>query len=203
MNAPFRTDSILERPKLRVEDVQALLEHAKEQGFEGLSSQQVTTLDKDHGRIEERRYCLVSLPDYGWLEERVSWSGLCSVGCVESHRQVRNKEGKWVESVETRYYISSLDASQKKNGLQFAESVREHWGIENTLHWVLDIAFREDDCRLRMGHAAENMAVMRHIALNLLNQEKQSKIGVKNRRLRAGWDEDYLLRLLTGGGAAS
>ena len=93
-----------------------------------------------------------------------------------------------------RYYLSSLDGNARK---QLA-ATRTHWGIENSLHWVLDIAFREDECRVRKDHSAQNLAILRHIALNLLKQEKTARIGIKNKRLRAGWDEQYLLRVLAG-----
>jgi predicted transposase YbfD/YdcC len=79
---------------------------------------------------------------------------------------------------------------------QLLNSVRTHWAIENSLHWVLDIAFREDECRLRKDHGAQNFAILRHIALNLLKQDERLKVGIKNRRLRAGWDQDYLLSVL-------
>lgn len=89
--------------------------------------------------------------------------------------------------------ISSLPST---SGLELARAVREHWGVENGLHWVLDVAFREDESRIRIGHAAENMARMRQIALNVLKQEKTLKVGIQTKRLRAGWDEAYLLKLL-------
>ena len=77
------------------------------------------------------------------------------------------------------------------------EAVRRHWSIENELHWVLDIGFREDECRIRQGYAAENMAVLRHMAVNLLNQEQSKRLGFKNKRLLAGWDNDYLMKVLS------
>lgn len=92
-------------------------------------------------------------------------------------------------TVESRYYLSSLPG----NAAEFAEAVRLHWGIENGLHWVLDVVFREDDARVRVGHAAENLALVRRLALQLLKQERRAKVGVKAKRLKAGWDEDYLL----------
>jgi len=95
---------------------------------------------------------------------------------------------------ESRYYIASLSGDAK----QALGAVRGHWGIENKVHWVLDIAFREDECRIRKGNGAQNFAVLRHIALNLLKQEKTAKCGVKNKRLKAGWDESYLLKVLSG-----
>ena len=96
-------------------------------------------------------------------------------------------------SIESRYYISSLPGDAK----QLLWAVREHWGIENCVHWVLDLAFREDESRVRKGHGQQNLATMRHMALNLLRQETTSKGGVKARRLRAGWDEDYLIKVLS------
>lgn len=147
------------------------------------------TVDGDHGRIEIRRYRQVS--DVQWLEERSQWKGLQSVGMVEAERHI----GETV-SVERRYYLSSLGL----NGQQFATAVRGHWGIENTVHWSLDVSFREDDSRIRTGHAPENFAVLRHIALNLLKQDTQCKRGIKTKRLKAGWDHKYLKSLLFSGG---
>ena len=95
---------------------------------------------------------------------------------------------------ELRFYISSI----KNDAKLFAKSVRSHWGIENSLHWVLDVAFREDESRVRKNHGPENMATMRHIALNLLKQDKTAKIGVNGKRLKAGWDNDYLANILSG-----
>jgi predicted transposase YbfD/YdcC len=145
-----------------------------------------------HGRQEERRYWLLELPDgIAWQDEKAEWAGLVSLGRVQSRRTTATGT-----SCEVRYFLCSLPGKTDADVRQFGRAVRRHWGIENRLHWVLDIAFREDACRLRKDHAAQNVAVIRHIALNLLRQDKLSKMGVKNRRLKAGWDEDYLLSLL-------
>jgi predicted transposase YbfD/YdcC len=114
--------------------------------------------------------------------------GLRSIGMVEAQRQV----GEYI-STEVRYYISSLGGA----AVQFAEAVRSHWQIENKVHWVLDVAFREDDCRVRKGYGAQNLAVVRHIVLNLLERELRAKCGKKNKRLMGAWDENYLLNILT------
>ena len=107
---------------------------------------------------------------------------------VESRREVIGQAA----SVERRYFISSLAADAK----EALRCVRGHWAIENSLHWVLDVSFREDDCRIRAENATENMAILRHIVLNLLKQEKSCKRGIKTKRLKAGWDENYLLKVL-------
>ena len=95
---------------------------------------------------------------------------------------------------ETSYYIGSIDSDAKK----FGNAVRSHWGIENSLHWVLDVSFREDESRIRRGKAPENFAVLRHIALNLIKKETSLKKSIKSKRLRSGWDNDYLMKVLAG-----
>ena len=117
------------------------------------------------------------------------WTELQTIVMVKRERHLESK----VE-VEVKYYISSLTSGAQ----HILSTIRAHWGIENQVHWVLDIAFREDDSRLRKGNGAQNFAVLRHIALNLLKQEETSKCGIKNKRLKAGWDLDYLRKVLTG-----
>ena len=114
---------------------------------------------------------------------------------LADHRMVRRERhiGCKIET-EIKYYISSLVTSAR----HLLDVIRGHWGIENRLHWVLDIAFREDDCRLRKGNGAQNFALLRHIALNLLKQESTCKRGIKTKRLKAGWDLDYLAKVLAG-----
>ncbi len=147
------------------------------------------TYDGEHGRIETRRVRASS--DIDWLREsHPQWAKLTSIVAVTAEREVK---GETTE--ETRYFISSLDASDPKRSGQV---VRAHWGIENNLHWVLDYAFDEDSQRARMGNSAANMAIIRHITTNLIKSEKTAKVGTKTKRLKAGWDEKYLLKVLSG-----
>jgi predicted transposase YbfD/YdcC len=144
------------------------------------------TIDREHGR-EERRLASVS-SDVAWLRGLgKKWKGVQSIVQVEAWRS----EGE-TTSYERRYYISSLPAEAGR----LNRLVRDHWGIENALHWCLDIAFREDDSRVRAGNAAENFAILRHLALNLLKQETTCKLGIKSKRRKAGWDDAYLLKVL-------
>lgn len=140
----------------------------------------------EHGRIETRS--IRATADIAWLQERHDWKSLQSIIAVTAKRETDNKVTE-----EIRYFISSLDA----NDLERLERVvRAHWAIENNLHWVLDIAFDEDSNRTRKGHSAANLAVIRHIALNLIKAEKTSKVGIKTKRLKAGWDNEYLRRVI-------
>jgi predicted transposase YbfD/YdcC len=145
----------------------------------------VQTVEKDHGRLEIRDYyqsdCLA------WFADLAKWEGLKSVGMVESQREVNG-----VKTVERRYYLASLPLNVEL----FARAVRSHWGVENKLHWVMDVCFHEDQSRARTGHAAENLATLRRLALNLLKKETTKKRGIKGKQLNASWDHSYLLRLL-------
>jgi len=144
------------------------------------------TVEKDHGRMETRRYWQSG--DLAWFADRTAWEGLRSVGVVESVRQV----GQEPPTTERRYYLSSLAVDVEK----FARAVRGHLAIENALDWVLDVQCGEDRSRARTGHAAENLATLRRLALNLLKREQTKKRGIKGKQLNASWDHDYLLRLL-------
>lgn len=146
------------------------------------------TVEKGHGRIETRQVWTVSDPQWlRWLDPDGQWPDLGCVVMVVRQRRI----GEAV-SVEESYFITSLPGSAKAVGA----AIRAHWQIENGLHWVLDIAFREDESRVRVGHAPANLAVLRHIALNLLKQETTLKRGLKTKRLKAGWDNAYLRRVL-------
>jgi predicted transposase YbfD/YdcC len=145
--------------------------------------------DGGHGRIETRTIRVSS--NINWLKERhPKWTRLTSIIAITAKREIKDKT-----SEETRYFISSLAADNPK---YLGQIVRSHWGIENNLHWVLDYAFDEDRQRNREGNSAANMAIMRHITLNLLKSEKTAKVGIKTKRLKAGWDENYLLKVLLG-----
>ncbi|MBA3767769.1 MAG: ISAs1 family transposase [Acidobacteria bacterium] len=168
------------------EEVEEYFAWAEGINFKDLKYDYCATLEKDHGRIEGRR-CWVT-EDIAWFTEQAQWAGLRSFIMVEAEREVVGHAA----SVERRYFISSLPA----DATQALRAVRGHWQVENSLHWVLDVAFHEDACRTRTGHAPENLATLRHIAINLLKQERSCKLGVKSKRLKAGWDESYMLKVL-------
>jgi len=167
------------------EAVQQIFAQSQKTRLAGMEHDYQQTIDIGHGRVETRRCWTI-----GHLEglvEAEQWVKLTRTAMVEAERRINGKV-----SLETRYYISSLESHAGR----LNEAVLTHWGIENSLHWVLDVAFQEDNCRIRKDHAPENLAIVRHIALNLLTQETTAKVGVKNKRLRAGWDEAYLLKVL-------
>lgn len=167
------------------EDVEQLFDHARTQQFRDIEHDYYETQDTGHGRIELRRYWVMGNTEF--LIGAENWAKLTTIGCVESQRQVEGKT-----TCETRYYLLSLPLDAQ----QFAQAVRGHWGIENQLHWVLDVAFREDQARSTLGYSGENLAVIRHLAVNLLTQEKSAKGGIRAKRLKAGWDNNYLLKVL-------
>jgi len=167
-------------------EVGAYFEEALKGDFSNTPHDLFEESGKGHGRHEVRRLWCTN--DLTWFAKRDEWAGLTSIAMVESERTVNG-----AKSSERRYYISSLAGD---NAQTFARAVRLHWGIENSVHWVLDVAFREDDSRVRKDHGPNNLATLRHVALILLKNEHTTKIGVKNKRLKAGWDEQYLRAVL-------
>lgn len=156
--------------------------------YPALLHDQYTTVEKGHGRIERR--ITQTILTKGRLSDpslHEAWKGLRCLVAVHASRKIGAQQ-----THETRYFIASLPGDAKR----LAGAVRAHWSIENSLHWSLDLAFREDESRIRTGHAQENMATLRRVALALLKRDTTTKAGIKGRRLRAGWDHDYLLHLL-------
>ena len=169
------------------EDVRLFFEDGFEEGFD-VAVSHCESDDWGHGRSENRKCWAVSVEHLEWFGHTENWKGLKSIACLRSTRRL--KDG---ESVESRYFISSLE-----NVKTIARSVRRHWNVENKLHWVLDVAFDEDACRVRMDHAPENFALLRQIAHNLLKQESSKGISIRRKIKKAGWDNDFLLRILLG-----
>ena len=168
-----------------LEAVESVFEQADRVEYQGYAVDYSETSERSRNREETRRHW--TLECAGLFEQTKLWKGLNIIGMVECERTLSGHT-----SIEYRYYIGSIE----NNAQLFGNSIRDHWGIENKLHWRLDMGFREDESRIRTGHSAENFAVMRHIAINLLKQDKLTKLGVKNKRLKAGWDDGYRANLL-------
>ena len=168
-------------------DVVSLFEEAESVGYHLVQHDHYRQTIKGHGRIESRECWTIQEPSYMEYLHDLHWKGLRSIAKVTTDRCIGEKR-----QTQTRYYITSLEGNAKA----LLQAVRSHWSIENSLHWVLDVAFDEDQCRVRVGNAAQNLAILRQIALNLLKQEKTAKVGIHNKRLMAGWDNIYLLKVL-------
>ena len=167
------------------QEVKELFDNAQQTEWIGIEHSFHRTVEKGHGRIEPRRYWTFSAELLSKNTDK--WSGLQSIGIVESVRRMGDKT-----TTAIRYYLNSFASDANR----LAIAVRSHWGIENNLHWVLDVAFNEDDCPVHKDNAPENLARLRQIALNLLSKEKTAKIGVANKRLKAAWDNKYLAKVL-------
>ena len=167
------------------QDVQQLFDWASKTKFKEIEHEVYETIDKGHGRIEKRRYYLLENVEH--LVDAQQWVGLQRVGMIESERRLKGQPA----TTKRRYYLTSLAGDVER----FARASRGHWGIENQLHWSLDVVFHEDDSRIRTDHAPENMTLIRKIVLNLLSKET-SKGSKKRKRLKAGWDNDFLIQVL-------
>ena len=167
------------------EDVELFVAEQKSNGFKHAARSKDETVDGDHGRIETRTTTV--LHDVSWLQERHDWPGLNGVVIVDSIREV----GRTIER-ETRLFITSLSRLPAKS---LAVIVRSHWAVENSLHWVMDMVFRDDECRIRTDHAPANFTTIKHMALNL-TRRAPGKDFIRLRRKVAAWDDDYLANLI-------
>jgi len=171
-------------------DLEMLFSYDQQQGFPEAPYDYHKEVKKGHGRIDVRECWATADPEYlASVSQAKKWANLQSIVMIMRRRIIAG-----VETVKTRFYISSLAA----NAERILQATRQHWGIENGLHWVLDIAFNEDRSRVRKEHAPANLAVLRQMAVNLLKQETSAKGGIKAKRLQAGWNEAYLLKVLAG-----
>lgn len=170
------------------DDVKHLFKHATEENFVMDGFEIARSVGKEHGRLETRTCHLITHPEWlAYLRTGSDWQQLVALICITNQRRIGKKA-----SSETRYYI----ASRLLTAADALVAIRSHWQIENNLHWVLDVVFDEDNSRIRTGHAQQNLATMRHIAINLLNQEQSRKQSLKGKRQLAGWDETYLEKVV-------
>jgi predicted transposase YbfD/YdcC len=167
------------------EDVEVFVAEQKAAGFKDTEISQATTIDADHDRIETRTTTVIH--DVEWLQERHDWPGMKAVLMVESNREISGKIER-----ETRFYITSLAML----AVLLGPVVRSHWAIENSLHWVMDMVFRDDECRVRTDHAPANFTTIKHMAHNLL-RKASGKSSLRSRRKIAAWDDDFLASLVT------
>lgn len=166
------------------EDVELFANEQKATGFLDTTASRDETIDADHGRIETRRVTVVH--DVAWLQERHAWPGLQGVVIVDSGREIGGREER-----ETRYYLTSSAGPAK----QLGPMVRDHWGVENGLHWVMDMTFRDDECRIRTEHAPENFVTIKHMAANIA-RKAPGRDSLRLRLKTAAWDDDYLAKLI-------
>jgi predicted transposase YbfD/YdcC len=174
------------------EDVRNLFAWAAGSEFAQMRHDKHTTVGNAHGRIETRTCITISDPEcLAMLGNAQAWDNLHTVVHVHAKRQIGSDV-----TTEDRYYLSSLPGDTPQLAARALDASRSHWGIENQLHWVLDVVFREDHSRARADNSGENLAVLRHFALNLLRRDTSSRLSVRARRLKAAWDDQYLLKLL-------
>ena len=170
------------------EGIRDLFEGAAALGFDGVPYDYAGSVDKGHGRVERREYWTITEADcLVYLDPQGQWPQLRAAVKVVGHRETTAGGAS-----QPRYYISSLSAPAE----QLLAVIRSHWAIENSLHWTLDVSFREDQCRVRKDHGPQNLATLRQIGHNLLKNERTLKVGIQGKRLNAGWDDGYLRKVL-------
>lgn len=167
--------------------VEQLFEQAQAGEFSGIEHSHYHSSESSHGRIEIRHYYSVPLTALTGLSQQDAWTGLASIGMVVCERRLWNKT-----TIEVRYYLSSLDADAQA----LAYAVRTHWGVENSVHWTIDVTFKEDASRIRTAHSAQNFALLRRIALNQLQRETSVKSSIRQKRYRAALDNQYAVKVL-------
>jgi predicted transposase YbfD/YdcC len=174
--------------KLLYQGVKSWFELAQKEEFKGRGYSYYQQEERGHHRIEKRQIWTVDISELPSLHNQSLWTGLKTIVMIVSERQLWNKTTK-----EVRFYLSSLASNAEK----IASAIRSHWGIENSLHWTLDVTFSEDKSRIRKAHSPENFALLRRLAINLLKQEKTFKGSLKMKRYLAGMDNNYLVQILT------